>query len=164
MVFRGFLVSHTAEMLEERGKKLPSQPGKSIDDACGLLYLQNNNDESNQVLHEKIWLTMIYQDLSSLLISFIRLVIGNCFKNHFAGTRTHRFLTNQNAHNYSDVLLRNWSKTNRLLCRENRATSPKDHASYDGCKEKTNLVTLCIQIQNPYFLERLLAGACNNCL
>ena len=31
-------------------------------------------------------------------------------------------------------------------------------------KEKTNLVTFCIQIQNPYFLERLLAGACSNCL
>ena len=44
-------------------------------------------------------------------------------------------------------------------------TSCKDHVSYaKRRKEKINLLTLCIQIQNPYFLERLFAGACNNCL
>ena len=33
-----FVVSQTAEILEKRGKKLASQPGKSIDDVVYCLY------------------------------------------------------------------------------------------------------------------------------
>ena len=67
---------------------------------------------------------MIYQDLSSVLYSLIRLVIGNCYKNHFVGTITSTFLTNQNAHNYEmfyqeieflvskeTVVLRRWERS-----------------------------------------------------
>ena len=102
-----FCVSHASEILEERGKKLASQPGKPTDNLVYCFYT-NNNNESNQALDERIWFTMIYQDLSSVLYSFIRLMIGNFFKIHFTCAITHRLLTNQNAHNYSVVVLRNW--------------------------------------------------------
>lgn len=105
---------------------------------------------------------MIYQDLSSVLCSFIRLMIRNCFKNHFTCAITHRFLTNQNAHNYSVVVLGNSvGKKPIVYCAAKLVlTSFKDHMSYHGCKEKINLDH--ITYSNPYFLERLLSGACHN--
>ena len=83
-----FCVSHASKMLEERRKKLASQPGKPIDNVFYCFY-RTITKKVTRSFTRKFGLQS-YQDLSSVSYSFIRLMIENCFKNHFTCTITHQ--------------------------------------------------------------------------
>ena len=104
---------------------------------------------------------MVYNDLSGFVFRFI-FINTTRDRKVFQASICLCNNANKNAQNNSVVLLINWSKIHRLLCRETRIYISQDHVSYDGCKEKTNLDH--IMYSHPYFLERRLARSCNNCL
>ena len=97
--FSFLLFCHAGEILVEREKKNASQNRQSL--CVCLLFLENNKNPISKDFHGKMRCMMVYQ----FFFIFLYFLIIRRLIAHYFNTVTQRFLTNQNVHNNSVVLI-----------------------------------------------------------